>query len=270
MNLLAAALLGTVQGLTEFLPVSSSAHLILVRAFFGWDADALGLPFDVACHVGTLLAVVAFFARDILAMARALPKAFSPTPGSDGRRLWLIVAGTIPIVIVGGAVWTDALAEVTRTPAVAAVALAVGAVILLAIERMPARVAGEESLTPVGAFLIGVAQSCALVPGVSRSGATIAAGMALGLRRDAAARFTFLMSVPAILAAAAKEGLNLRGMALTSHDLLMFGVGMVASGLVGYVTVKYFIRFLVSHRLDAFAWYRLALAMTTFVWLVTR
>ena len=267
MNLLAAAALGTVQGLTEFLPVSSSAHLILVRAFFGWDADALGLPFDVACHVGTLLAVMAFFARDIAGMVRAVPRALSAAPGSEGRRLWLIVVGTLPIVVVGGFVWNDAIEASTRTPVVAATALALGAVLLLAVERMGPRASGEDALTPVGALLIGVAQSCALVPGVSRSGATIAAGMALGLRRDAAARFTFLMSVPAILAAAAKEGLNLRGLALTSGDLWMFGIGMLTSGVVGYLTVKYFIRFLVSHRLDGFAWYRLALAVATFMWI---
>ena len=110
-----------------------------------------------------------------------------------------------------------------------------------------------------GAFVIGVAQTAALVPGVSRSGATIATGMVLGLRREVAARFTFLMSVPAILAAAVKEGLELRGMPLGAADALLFAVGMVTSAVVGYLTVKYFIEFLATHRLDVFAWYRIAL-----------
>ena len=127
MNLVAAALLGVVQGLTEFLPVSSSAHLILARAFFGWDADRFGLPFDVACHVGTLLAVIVFFRHDILAMIRAIPQALSPRPGSDGRRIWLIAAGTVPVVIVGARVWSDAIETATRTPLVAAVMLLAGA-----------------------------------------------------------------------------------------------------------------------------------------------
>jgi undecaprenyl-diphosphatase len=114
---------------------------------------------------------------------------------------------------------------------------------------------------------VGVAQAAALVPGVSRSGATIAAGMALGLRREAAARFAFLMSVPAIVAAAVKEAMDLRHVPLSSADMTLFAVGMVTSGLVGYVTVKYFLRFLVSHSLDGFAWYRMALAAMTLIWL---
>lgn len=270
MNLLAAAALGTVQGLTEFLPVSSSAHLILARAFFGWDADAFGLPFDVACHVGTLAAVVVFFWRDVTAMARALPRAFSARPGLDGRRIWLIAFGTVPVVIVGGLIWSDAVEMATRTPLVAAVMLAAGAALLLWVERMGSRGADEEGLTPAGAFLVGVAQTAALVPGVSRSGVTIATGMALGLRREVAARFTFLLSIPAILAAAAKEALKLRGTPFGADDAAVFAVGFVASAVVGYLTVKYFIRYLVTHRLDVFAWYRLALAAVTFVWLGTR
>ena len=270
MTLVSAAVLGLVQGLTEFLPVSSSAHLILARAFFGWDDQALGLPFDVACHVGTLLAVLVFFWRDIVAMIQALPRAFSATPGPDGRRIWLVAAGTIPVVIVGGLVWSNALEEKTRTPLVAATMLLAGAVLLFIVERLGTRGKGEEALTIPGAVAIGVAQTTALVPGVSRSGATIAAGMTLGLRREVAARFTFLMSIPAILAAAAKEGLELRHQPFGPNDRALFAVGMATSAIVGYFTVKYFIKFLTSHRLDVFAWYRVALAVVTFVWLATR
>jgi undecaprenyl-diphosphatase len=270
VNLVAAALLGVVQGLTEFLPVSSSAHLILARAFFGWDAEAFGLPFDVACHVGTLVAVIVFFRDDLLAMARAIPRAFSARPGVEGRRVWLLAAGTVPVVVVGLFIWSDEVEAATRTPLVAATMLVAGAALLLLVERLGARGAGEERLTPGGAFAIGVAQTAALVPGVSRSGATIAAGMALGLRRDVAARFTFLLSVPAILAAAVKEGMELRHLPLTPADAQLFLVGLVTSALVGYVTVKYFIRFLATHRLDVFAWYRVALAGLTFAWLGTR
>jgi undecaprenyl-diphosphatase len=271
VSLAAAALLGVVQGLTEFLPVSSSAHLILTRAFFGWDADAaFGLAFDVACHVGTLTAVVAYFWTDLLAMARSIPETFTAAPGPNGRRIRLIVIGTIPVVLVGAFVWSDDIATATRTPLVAAIALAAGAGLLLAIERIGGQGGGEETLRPGGAFAIGVAQAAALVPGVSRSGATIATGMALGLRREVAARFTFLMSIPAIVAAAAKESLELRHVALGSGDLAVFAVGMVTSGVVGYLAVKYLIRYLATHRLDVFAWYRLALAAATLVWLAVR
>jgi undecaprenyl-diphosphatase len=269
VSLLSAALLGVVQGVTEFLPVSSSAHLILVRAFFGWDAEGLGLAFDVACHVGTLLAVLVFFRTDLLAMVRALPTVLSAAPGPDARRIRLIVVGTIPIVVVG-LLWADLIEARMRTPAVAAVALLLGAVLLLLIERLGSAAGGEDSLGPSGAFGIGVAQSLALIPGVSRSGSTIAAGMALGLRREVAARFTFLMSIPAIVAAAAKEALELRHLVLTASDAAIFAVGIGSSALVGYLTVKYFIRYLATHRLDVFAWYRVALAVATFVWIAQR
>jgi undecaprenyl-diphosphatase len=150
---------------------------------------------------------------------------------------------------------------------VAAWTLFIGAALLLFIERYGRQGAGEEALTLPGASAIGVAQAAALVPGVSRSGATIAVGMALGLRRAAAARFTFVMSVPAVLAAAVKQALELRGHPLTAADAWLFLIGMVTSGVVGYLTVKYFLQFLASHRLDVFAWYRVVLALVTFAWL---
>jgi undecaprenyl-diphosphatase len=268
VELLTAALLGVVQGVTEFLPVSSSAHLILARAFFGWDSERFGLAFDVALHVGTLAAVVGYFRADLAAMVRALPRAVTREPGRAGRRVQLVVLGTLPIVVVG-ALWTDAMAASTRTPIVAASALLVGAGLLLLIERLGSR-GGEERLTATGAVAIGVAQALALVPGVSRAGATIATGMVFGLRRDAAARFAFLMSVPAILAAAVKEAYGAWSVGWTPGDGPMFAVGMLTSSVVGYVTVTYFIRFLASHRLDVFAWYRAGLALSAFGWLAVR
>ena len=269
MNLFSAVWLGVVQGLTEFLPVSSSAHLILVREFFGWDLGRLEVPFDVACHVGTLAAVVAFFWADLVAMLKALPQALGSSPGPEGRRIRLIVVGTIPIVLVGF-LFASAIEAHTRAPVIAATTLFLGGVAFLLVERMGSHQLGEEGLSFGGVFLIGIAQAAALVPGVSRSGSTIATGMALGLRREVAARFTFLLSVPAIVAAAAKEGLELRKLALGRDDLVFFAVGMLTSAVVGYVTVKYFIRFLATHRLDVFAWYRLALGAAALAWLALR
>lgn len=269
MDLLAAVLLGAVQGVTEFLPISSSAHLILVKAFFGWDTERFGLAFDVACHVGTLAAVLLFFRLDLVEMVRGLPQALRPGSGLAGHRIRLIVVGTIPIVIVGVSL-ADVIESSTRTPAVAATALLVGAVLLLYIERVRATGADETGLGLGGALGIGAAQSLALIPGVSRSGATIAAGMALGLRRDVAARFTFLMSIPAVAAAAVKEGLDLRNAAFGAQDAQLFLVGMAVSAVVGYLTVKYFIKFLATHRLNVFAWYRVGLALATFAWLLQR
>jgi undecaprenyl-diphosphatase len=265
--LLFAALLGIVQGLTEFLPISSSAHLILARAFFGWDTEVFGLAFDVACHLGTLVAVLVYFRADLRAMVRAIPDALGPTP--PARQLRLIVFGTLPVVVVG-LLWADWLAANVRTPGVTAVTLAAGALGLLVVERLGPRRRDESSLRPLEAIGFGLAQAAALVPGVSRSGATITFGMAIGLRREAAARFSFLLGVPAILAAAAKEALELARVGLAPGAVEVFAAGIVSSAVVGYLTVKYFLRFLAGHRLDVFAWYRLGLAGTVVVWMLAR
>lgn len=265
--ILHAALLGLVQGLTEFLPVSSSAHLILARAFFGVDGEQFGIAFDVACHVGTLVAVVAYFGVEIRGMIAALPDLFRrPLPG-PARQLWLIALGTVPAIVVG-LVFNDWIENRLRTPLVAGTMLGAGAVLLLVVERLGPRTRSDASLTLVEAIAIGCAQAAALVPGVSRSGATITMAMLLGIRRDAAARFVFLLGIPAILAAAAVEGVKLRGAPLEPGVPALFVVGIVSSAVVGYLAVKYFIQYLSRHSLDVFAWYRLALAALVFVWLI--
>jgi undecaprenyl-diphosphatase len=265
VTLLYAALLGVVQGLTEFLPVSSSAHLILARAFFGWDAAGFGLAFDVACHVGTLAAVVAYFWRDLVAMARALPDVFGAGPSEPARRIRLILAGTLPVVVVGvGA--ADLIERTLRTPLVAALALAGVAGVIFLAERLGRQQRTEQSVTLADAIAIGCAQATALVPGVSRSGATISVAMLRGLRRDEAARFTFLLGIPAILAAAAKEALTLARQGLAPGEWHLFAAGAIASAVVGYMTVRYFIRYLSGHSLRPFGWYRLALAASVLVW----
>lgn len=266
MKLLVAVLLGVVQGLTEFLPVSSSAHLILARAFFGWDADVFGLAFDVALHAGTLVAIVVFFWSDVAAMIAAAPSALTARDGA-GRLARLIALGTIPVVIVG-VLLGDWLEAHLRTPAVIAVTLTIGGVALLVAERVGARRRDEKTLSGSDAGLLGTAQSAALVPGMSRSGSTIAMGMFLGMTRESAARFSFLLGIPAIAAAAAKEGVELLRTGLTGDEMVLFAVGMVTSAVVGYLTIKYFLRFLAGHRLDVFAYYRLALAAITAAWLL--
>ena len=267
MTLPAAILLGIIQGLTEFLPVSSSAHLILARFFFGWEVPPeLGLAFDVALHLGTLAAIVVFFWTELAAMVRSLPSVVSADPGDSGRLLRLIAFGTLPIVVVG-LLFTDFIEERLRTPSVAAAALAAGAIAMIAAERLGSRTRNETSLSWPDAVAIGCAQAAALVPGISRSGATIAVGMFLGMRRDAAARFTFLLAVPATLAAAGKESLELRHLAVTDQTVILFVIGILVSGTVGYLTIKYFLRFLAGHRLDVFAYYRFVLAGATVVWL---
>lgn len=261
---LQALLLGLVQGLTEFLPVSSSAHLILARALFGFDGDKFGLAFDVACHVGTLIAVLIYFRRDVARMVAALPRLFDATD-PEARLIWLIVVGTIPAVAVG-LLFKHQIEDHLRTPPVAAVMLALGGVLFLVADRVGSRTRGEGSLTLPEALLIGCAQAAALVPGVSRSGATITAALLIGLRRAEAARFIFLLAIPAILGAAASEAPTLLKVGL-GDTASLFLIGVVSSAIVGYVAVTYLIRYLASHSLAAFAWYRFALAATVLVWL---
>jgi undecaprenyl-diphosphatase len=207
-----------------------------------------------------------FFRAEILGMVRALPAALTSAPGDAGRLVQRIVVGTIPIIVVG-LLMTDAVEEALRQPVVAAGALMVGAVAMMVAERLGPRSRTELVLRWSDAILIGCAQAAALIPGMSRSGSTIAMGMFLGVRRDAAARFTFLLAIPATLAAAGKESLELAHMQLTSDVIVLFVVGILVSGVVGYVTIKYFLRFLAGHKLDVFAVYRLALAAATVVWL---
>lgn len=267
MNLPAAILLGILQGLTEFLPVSSSAHLILARAWFGWETPPeFGLAFDVALHLGTLAAIVLFFRREVAAMAASVPAVFRADPGVPGWLVRNIAIGTIPVVIVG-LLFNDYIEQVLRTPAVAAWALGLGALAMFAAERVGGRERDEGTLTWVDAVLIGCAQASALIPGMSRSGTTIVVGLFLGFRRDAAARFTFLLAIPATLAAAGKEALELREMPLGPDAIQLVVVGLLVSAVVGYLTITFFLRFLAGHRLDVFAYYRLALAVAALVWL---
>jgi undecaprenyl-diphosphatase len=200
-------------------------------------------------------------------MAVALPAVLSPVPDVPARLVRLVAIGTVPAIVVG-LLFNDYIEDVLRTPGVSAVALTAGAVALLAAERLGPRARAEADLSWTDALLIGLAQAMALVPGVSRSGATIAIAMFLGVRRDAAARFTFLLAVPAILAAGGKEALALRDTGLSAGLGLAVLIGGATAAAVGYLTIKYFLRFLAGNRLDVFAYYRLALAAATFVWLL--
>jgi undecaprenyl-diphosphatase len=272
-----AALLGIVQGLTEFLPVSSSAHLILARAFFGFDADKFGLAFDVACHVGTLIAVLIYFRRDLMQMIAALPRLFhagSPGGGAgpddadrNAHLIWLLVVGTIPAVVVG-LLFKRVIEEDLRTPLVAAVTLALGAIGFLVADRVGSNTRSERSLTMAEAFWIGCAQAAALVPGVSRSSITITVALLVGLRRTEAARFAFLLAIPAILGAAASEAPHLLRAGAGAESAPLFAIGILTSAIVGYGAVKFFISYLASHTLEVFAWYRLALAAVVVIWII--
>ena len=264
MTLLQALVLGIVQGLTEFLPISSSGHLVLLPHLFDWEEQPLA--FDVALHIGTLLAIVLYFQRDWWVLIRETAADVRRAGGRvrrwgpHGQLLLLIGAGSVPAVIVG-LLLADAEGRL-RTPGVVAAMLALGGGFMAAAERWAPRpeASGLERLTPVRAVLIGVAQACALVPGVSRSGATIAAGMFAGFGRATAARFSFLLATPITLAAAVKEVPELRHAADQGISGLEIGAGIAASLAVGLCAIAFLLRYLAARPLYLFVWYRVALA----------
>ena len=265
MTVIQAALLGVVQGLTEFLPVSSSAHLILVRDLFGWEAGSAEIAFDVACHLGTLFAVLIYFREDVARLVVAAPGALAGRTDESARAGRLIVVATVPIATVG---WLFAdLVERLRQPAVTAVALAVGALVMLAAERVGSRSRTAASLSVLEAVGLGCAQAAALVPGVSRSGAVITVAMLSGLTREAAARFTFLVGIPAILAAGVRAAWTVGVIGMTEYATVLL-VGFATSCVVGYLAVAGLFRYIARNSLDLFAYYRLVVAAALVIWLV--
>jgi undecaprenyl-diphosphatase len=268
LELLEAILLGVVQGLTEFLPVSSSGHLLLGQYFLGLDQDRFGLPFDVALHLGTLVAVVSFFWRDLLRMARAFARSLSPhgrnLADPDQRLAYLILASTIPAAMVGFFL-EDFFETTVRSPWVVVFNLVLVGVLFIVGEAVGSRSRRADKLSFSEAVGIGFAQAAALVPGVSRSGATITLGLFLGLRREEAARFSFLMSVPIIAGAGSIQLAEVVSEGMDAWGAVMFGAGFVSSAVVGYLAIKFFLRFVAHHSLRAFAYYRFGLAAVVVV-----
>jgi undecaprenyl-diphosphatase len=263
LELLEAVLLGIVQGLTEFLPVSSSGHLLLGQYFLGVDQDRFGLPFDVALHLGTLVAVVVFFWQELTNIVRAFARSLVPRGRNladpDQRLAYLILASTIPAAGIGFFL-EDFFETAVRSPWVVVFNLVLVGILFIVGEAVGNRNRLAEKLGFWEAFGIGLAQAAALVPGVSRSGATITLGLFLGLRREEAARFSFLMSVPIIASAGSLQLAEVVSEGMDSRSVVMFAVGFVSSAVVGYLAIKFFLRFVVHHSLRAFAYYRFGLA----------
>lgn len=269
-DILIAFILGLVQAVTEFLPISSSAHLILAREVLDFQAVD-GLTFDVALHMGTLLAVVVYFWGDLRALARGfLGSVARGTGPADpaGRLSWYVLAGCVPAGIVGFLFEKD-IEDYFRHPAVIVVTLLLGAFLFLWVERKYRHEGDMHALTFKQVMAIGTAQSLALIPGVSRSGITIVVGMMCGLRREQAARFSFLMASPLMLAAGAKKMLDLVGEPITSSQWTVLAVGVATSAIAGWVVVRFLLDFLRRRGLDWFAYYRIALAIVITVVLLS-
>lgn len=262
-----AVLLGAVQGVAEFLPISSSAHLALLPRLLHWESPLLSsLAFDVALHIGTLVAVLACFRQELCGMARALLHPRTPTP--ELKLAGWIALGTLPIVAVA-LIGEHAVEGFFREPARIAWCLILVSLVMAVAEHWSRRQRGLDSLGWSDALLLGAAQALALAPGVSRSGITIVAALFLGYRREEAARFSFLLSIPAILGATLLEGRKLLSLA-SSPDLIVLLVGGVTAAGVGYAAVRWFLDYLNQRTLYPFVAYRLALGIGVLIWVATQ
>jgi undecaprenyl-diphosphatase len=273
MELFAAAVLGIVQGLTEFLPISSSAHLILVPWFLGWKPE--GLIFDVSLHLGTAVAVLAYFRKDWVTLARELISGIAagePLGNAQRRLAWFLIVGSLPAAIVG-LLFEKRVEETVRSPLVTVVTLVVIGIMLYISERRSRRQRSLEQFTWGDSIWIGLSQALALIPGVSRSGITISTAMLRDADRASAARFSFLLATPVILGAGMLEGWHLlkatgmtalavAGVAATPvrAQLPMFVVGVACAAITGFLCIRYFLRYLQTRSLIPFVIYRFLLA----------
>jgi undecaprenyl-diphosphatase len=287
MTLFQAIILGIVQGLTEFIPISSSAHLIIVPWLFGWHDPALtSLSFDVALHMGTLVAVIWFFATDWARLIRAgLASLLERKIGADlDRKLaWLLVIGCIPGGIAGVLAESkiDQLFHQPNVPIKTIAIIVMGiiiaslALVLFIVERLARHTRELNSLSLKDAIIIGLAQALAIFPGVSRSGSTITAGLALNLKREAAARFSFLLSAPIIAGAGLKSVWDMvqqyhAGSSFSSAELILFPFGFVTAAISGYFCIKVLLRYLQKNSTDLFVYYRWGLAILIIILALVR
>ena len=253
--MLEAIILAVLQGLTEFIPVSSSAHLILFPWFFNWEGAVNTLSFDIALHFGTLISLLFYFRNDWIRLLKTARK-------KDGM-LWKIIIATIPAGTAG--VLMHDWIEQNRSPVLIIFTLCLVSVLMILSERNYAgsRRAGIENISLKNALFIGIAQAFALVPGVSRSGITIVAGLSKGLKRADAAKFSFLLGTPAVAGASLLEAKNLIGSDNLEIDIFMLGI--IISAVTGYFVIKYLILFLQNHSLRPFAYYRFLVAFVIII-----
>ena len=257
MTLLQALVLGIVQGLTEFLPVSSSGHLFLVRYLMEWPEP--GLAFDVSLHIGTLVAVLWYFRREWVALTNAALRLARQRGArtAEERRVLFLVLATIPAAL-GGLLLADYAETIFRHPRITAIALIALGLLLWIVDRLASRLRTLDTMRWSDALAIGVAQMVALVPGVSRSGATMTAGRALGFDRQSAAVFSFLMSMPITAAAVLKEAPHALS---TGEPMAPVIVGILASMASGWVAIAVLLRFVSQRSYAVFALYRVALGV---------
>ena len=259
MDAFQAIVLGIVQGLTEFLPISSTGHLRIVPAFAGWEDP--GTAFTAVVQLGTMLAVLVYFRHDLWRIARAWLRSLRDPRARgtlDARLGWFIILGTIPISVFG-LLFKDQIETDARQLTLIGITLIALGIVLQAAEKFGSKRRDIDTLTMRDGWIIGFAQAAALVPGVSRSGATISAGLFLGLNREAAARYSFLLSVPAVVASGLFELKDIGG-----DNSAGFGATALATLLafvVGYASIAFLLRFLARHPVTVFVVYRVGLGI---------
>lgn len=261
MDIWQAIILGAVQGLTEFIPISSSAHLIAIPWAFHWKP--FGLAFDVALHLGTLIALVAYFWRDWYELIRDMVGATRlgaalglKAAASGNMLLWPILIASVPAAVAGKYLEGGILDTVRANFVLVGTVTIVLGLLLLVADRFGAKRRPTESVTLRDWLIIGLAQALAIIPGVSRSGITITAGLACGLQRDAAARFSFLLGAPIILGAAVYELSNALESGLIASELAPFAVGILTSAVVGYLCIGFLMSYLRNRSTGLFVAYR--------------
>ncbi len=273
MSYLLAVLAGAIQGFTEFIPVSSSGHLVLFHNIFGFDFSD-SLLFDVFLHLGTMIALIAFFYKEIIFLLLAFFKSikhWNIKNDKDQRLAWMIIAGTVPAVIAGfffESIIENYFHNSSISILVVAISLIAVGLLFFWVEKMAKKQKIINDIRLKDSLFIGIAQAIALIPGVSRSGITIIAGMARDFKREQAARFSFLLSIPIIAGAGLKSILSVSSWSDVSIGLII--VGFLTSALTGYIAIKFLLNFLSNHSLKAFAWYRLIIGLLILVWFFVR
>ncbi len=260
MQLSHAIILGIVQGLGEFLPISSSAHLVILPWLF--DFPDPGLTFDVALHFGTLIALIAYFYQDWLKLTQAFFRSLTKRPNRynfEERLVWYLIFGTIPAV-VAGLLFEEHAETIFRAPVLVAVMMVVMGLLLGLADRFGKKTRKLEEVTFLDSLLIGISQALALIPGTSRSGVTITTGLWRNMDRVAAARFSFLLSMPIVLGACVLKLKDLWGVPVDSTWM----VGVVVSAVVGYLSIKYMLYFLQKYSYWVYVVYRWVFAGIVF------
>jgi undecaprenyl-diphosphatase len=256
VNLLHSIVLGALQGFAEVLPISSSAHLILVPWLLKWPES--GLTFDVALHLGTFLALAAYFWRDIIELIASFFEALaSRSLNSPAKQLpFLIIGATIPAAVIGKLFEHRVEEQFRSNPLLIASFLIVFGIVLGLADMLGRKRLVLDGITPSSALLIGLFQCLALIPGVSRSGITITAGLMLGFTRESAARFSFLMSLPIVAGAALLKSVHLLRHGIPAGEGLPMLVGIIVSAITGYISVAFLLKFVQKHSISPFVWYR--------------